>query len=355
LNLFDEKNSWEIPARIQDFGRESVPRSLRAGNAMNLSAVKLSQLRALVAVAKYGNFSEAAFELSVSQSAVSHAIATLEDCLGVILLARGRHGATVTPVGERVLHYAQTMLETLEAMGREANLAKGLQGGHLRLTAFRSVSTHVLPQVMIEFRKRFPNITVSLMEHRGDEGVEEALREGQADLGFFCMPVGEEFEAWELMRDEYVVLLPPHTGVPHTVIPWDELATYPLILPPEGDYCWMLIQRYLQRMNQPLVPAYQIREDSTIVNMVTQGLGASIMARLAAEPLPAEICVRQLPTPLERVIQAGVLRNALHSPAVYAFLDTLRDFSTSKSFATLVRSLSPGDRSTPLERSMPLG
>lgn len=107
---------------------------------MNLSAVKLSPMRALVAVASYGNFSEAALDLSISQSAVSHAIATLEDALGVVLLSRGRHGATLTPVGERVLHYAQVMLNTLEDIGREANLAKGLDGGHLRLVSFRSAA-----------------------------------------------------------------------------------------------------------------------------------------------------------------------------------------------------------------------
>lgn len=322
---------------------------------MNLSAVKLSQMRALVAVAKYGNFSEAAFALSVSQSAVSHAIATLEEALGVVLLSRGRYGAALTPVGERVLHYAHSMLSTLEDIGREANLSRGLEGGHIRLTSFRSAATHLLPRVIIEFRKRFPGITVSIVEHRGDEGVEQSLKSGQADLGIVCMPVGDEFETWELMRDEYVVLLPPNTGVADTVISFDELATYPLILPPEGDYCWMLIQNYLRRMNQSLTPAYEIREDSTIVNMVMQGLGATIMARLAAEPLPPEICIRRLPTTLERVIRAAVLREGLHPPAVYAFLDTLRDISASNSFATFVRSLSPGDRSTPLDRSMPLG
>ena len=52
--------------------------------------VKLSQLRALVAIADTGSFSEAALQMDLSQSAVSHAIATLEDELGVILLSRSR-------------------------------------------------------------------------------------------------------------------------------------------------------------------------------------------------------------------------------------------------------------------------
>ncbi len=61
--------------------------------------VKLSQLKIVVAVAEQKNFGEAALDLGISQSAVSHAIAALEDSLGVILFSRGRHGATLTPVG----------------------------------------------------------------------------------------------------------------------------------------------------------------------------------------------------------------------------------------------------------------
>ena len=64
-------------------------------NEMNPYKLKISQLRALVAVADYSNFSEAALQMELSQSAVSHAIATLEEELGVQLLSRGRHGAYV--------------------------------------------------------------------------------------------------------------------------------------------------------------------------------------------------------------------------------------------------------------------
>lgn len=97
---------------------------------MSLESVRLSQLRTLVAIADCGNFSEAALKLGISQSAVSHAIASLEEELGVVLLSRGRHGATLTPVGHRILAHAQEMLRLLEQIGREANVSKGLEGGN---------------------------------------------------------------------------------------------------------------------------------------------------------------------------------------------------------------------------------
>jgi DNA-binding transcriptional LysR family regulator len=90
---------------------------------MNLEAIKLSQLRSLVTVAKHGNFSEAALHLQVSQSAVSHAIASLEEELGVVLLSRGRHGATLTPIGEQIVCHAQEILGLVEVIGKEAQLS----------------------------------------------------------------------------------------------------------------------------------------------------------------------------------------------------------------------------------------
>jgi len=73
---------------------------------MNPSKIKLSQLRALVAIADCGNFSEAALKLDVTQSTISHAITILEEDLGITLVQRGRHGARLTPVGDRITAHA---------------------------------------------------------------------------------------------------------------------------------------------------------------------------------------------------------------------------------------------------------
>ncbi|WP_348231733.1 LysR family transcriptional regulator [Trichocoleus sp. DQ-U1] len=293
-------------------------------NEINKSRMKLSQIRALVAVADYGNFSEAALQLEVSQSAISHAIASFEEELGVVLLARGRYGARLTPVGERVTAHARKLLQLLEAMEKEANLEKGLQGGNVRVACFRSVATHILPTAIARFRACFPNITVSIVDGDDYSRVGDALRAGYADIGFIYLPAGNEFETWEILRDDYVLLLPPTTNLSSAKVTWKQLATYPLIIS-SGIPCNEWIRKYLIIAEYPLNIAYEIKEDSTIVSMVSQGLGAAILPRLAAEPVPAGVRVCSLPAPLERVIGVAVLANALHTPAVYAFLDAIRN------------------------------
>ncbi len=293
-------------------------------NEINTRRMKLSQIQALIAVADCANFSGAALRLELSQSAVSHAIASLETELGVQLFHRGRHGAQLTPVGERVLIHGHQIARALEMMLKEADLEKGLQGGQVRIVTFRSVATHILPSIIVKFRDRFPKISVSITEVYYTQAVEEALRSGKADIGFVSLPISNEFETREILRDKYIVLLPPSAKLLNAKISWEELAAYPLILQPPETACSIPLRKYLATSEFPLNIAYELSEDSTIVSMVVQGLGTAILPRLAAEPIPAKVKVCSLPKDFERVIGVAVLRDALLIPAVFAFLDLVK-------------------------------
>ncbi len=290
--------------------------------------MKLAQLQMLVSVVDHGNFSEAAIHLNLSQSAISHAIAALEEELGVSLFLRGRYGARLTPVGERITRHARQILDLTQAIQKEANLERGLQSGQVRIACFRSVATHLLPAVIAQFRARYPQLSVSITEYEEYPEVEQALRSGKADLGLTYLPASADFETWEILRDEYVALLPPprpgDPASPHGSLTWEHLESYPLILD-TGNAGYMGIRRHLTQLGHCTHPTYEVREDSTIVSMVAQGLGAAIMPRLAAEPIPPGIQVHSLPVPLERVIGMAMLADILQSPAVFTFLDMFRN------------------------------
>ena len=287
--------------------------------------MKLFQLRAVVAVADHGNFSEAALELQLSQPAVSHAIATLEEELGMPLFARGRYGAVLTPAGERILYHARQALQHIEMMQREANLHKGLHGGHVRIAAFRSVATHLLPKAIAQFHNQFSEVVVTIIECPNYSEVEQSLREGRADIGITCLPTGNEFEVWEILRDDYVALLPPNAKISSLEITWEDLAVYPPVLLPNTP-CGQIFHNNLKTVAPSMNSASDIQEDSTVVSMVNQGLRAAILPRLAAVPIPEAVQVYSLPVPLDRVIGVVVLYNALHVPAVFTFLEMLRKF-----------------------------
>jgi DNA-binding transcriptional LysR family regulator len=297
-------------------------------NDSSFNQLKLSQLRAFIAVAEHGNFGEAALDMGISQSAVSHAIAGLEEALGVVLFSRGRSGAQLTPVGQEIIGHARQVLQSLENMAKVATLAKGLQGGQVRIAAFRSAATHIVPKVIARFHQSFPAIGISLRECYDFVEVEQALRAGQADIGFVVLPTKDEFETWELLQDEFVVLLSDTVKLSSPCLTWEQLADYPLICLEDALHV-KFISDIVLKLGRSLNVAYRVRQASTLLGMVAQGLGASVFPRLAAEPIPSGVQVCRLSEPLSRTIGVAILADALHSPAVFAFIDTLMTHSKS--------------------------
>lgn len=285
--------------------------------------MNISQLQILRAVVEYGSFSEAALHLNTSQSAVSRAIASLEDELGITLLSRGRFGAHLTPVGERILVHVEQLLEARDRIQQEIEVEQRLDGGRVRLASFRSAATHLLPPLIARFCHQFPNVDIKLTE-ADPTGVALALREGRADIGLVPLPrPADGLETWEIARDEFVVLLPPSSQIMPDYITWEDLANYAFILYNYAE-CTTAVRDHWAAWGQSFKVVHEIKADSTIVSMVSQGLGAAVLPRLAAMPIPPEVQVRSLPVPLERIIGAATLANVLHSPAVFTFLDLLR-------------------------------
>ncbi len=285
--------------------------------------VKLSQLKIVLAVAEKKSFGEAALDLGISQSAVSHAIAALEDSLGVVLFSRGRHGATLTPVGASILPHAQTVVEGVGAILKEAAVGKGLDRGKVRIATFRSIAARVLPEGLKQLRQRFPGIVANLTEHENTYQVEQALREGRTDVGIITLPAGKGITTWELLKDEYIVLLPADTQLEGDQLTWEALAKQPLIMPPVDHVMMRSVYDHINGLGYRLNVVSEIETDSATVNLVEQGLGGTILPRLAAEPIPESLQVYPLPLPFERQIAVAILSDALQSPAVYALLEVL--------------------------------
>lgn len=288
--------------------------------------IKLSQLRVLVAVADWGNFSEAALRLHISQAAVSYAIATLEEELGISLLFRGRQGAKLTPAGQEIIKDARQILQLIEGMTERALSHRGLQGGRVRIAAYRSVAARLLPEFLAQFHRQYSQIRVSITECSDCGEIERALQERVVDVGLTYLPASSFLQTWPLMRDEYVVLLPPQSQISGSALTWSDLSEHPFISVVPEFASYNRVRTHLQRYGTiKLISTFEVREANTMVNMVAQGLGMTIIPRLAAEPIPAEVQLHPLPVVLDRPIGVAMVADALHPPAVFAFVDLLRN------------------------------
>lgn len=298
--------------------------------------MKLSQIKSFVAVARCGRFSQAAVELDLTQPTVSHAISTLEADLGVQLLFRGKKGVNLTPAGERVLIHCDRILRSIEDIKQEADRCKSLAGGTIRISAFRGAAAQLLPKIRAEFQSHYPQIAVKIVEEKDCPQVEQMVYEGKADLGFTILPTSRDLDTIEVLRDDYIVLLPPNLpnlkvdpSANFQQVSWEQLLAMPIISYPNQNSCFKQIQSYFATTGHQFLPSEQVRESDTIVSLVATGLGAAILPQLSVFHIPDGVTICQLPQSLQRIVVAATPKDTNLSHAVWAFTDFLQKLDLS--------------------------
>lgn len=139
-------------------------------------------LRYIDAVARYGSIRRASDELNISASAINRQILQLEHRLGVELFERRASGLKPTKLGSLVIEHARRTLHDYEAVRSEIGLSEGRLTGHIRVATLDSLTVHVLPRAMIEFRKTHPGVTFRI-ETADPAGVTRLVSNDSADIG----------------------------------------------------------------------------------------------------------------------------------------------------------------------------
>ena len=153
--------------------------------------MKLQQLRFLAAIAKHNlNISTAAEHLYTSQPGVSKQIKLLEEELGVQLFSRhGKHLTQITPAGRRIIEHAESILREVENIRTIAAEFCDDQKGTLSIATTHTQARYVLPPVVTEFRKRYPNVVLHL--HQGTpKQIAQLAVAGEVDFAIATEAIG---------------------------------------------------------------------------------------------------------------------------------------------------------------------
>src|SRR4051812_31616230 len=243
--------------------------------SMRSSHMTPGQLQVLVAIVETGSFTAAATALEMTQSGVSHAIATLEMELGTTLLERDRRGVSLTDAGSPGLVEARAGLQHLDRLGREA--ARGPVRGRLRLGILPSVATRLLPPVIGAFAQRYPAVELVLQEGTDDE-VREWLRTRLVDISVVTLPQSG-LTTLPLARDAMLAIVPrDHELASAPAITPAQLAANPFIMCAGG--CEPLIRTVLQAAGVAPQVRFQVRDIGTILALVREGLGVTMAPAL---------------------------------------------------------------------------
>ncbi|GAB3628007.1 LysR family transcriptional regulator [Pandoraea terrae] len=141
----------------------------------------LARLKILRELSRCGTMAAAGEALSLSPSAISQQIAQLELEAGVSLTERRGRGVILTPAGEALVGYAERVMVVLDEAKSEMAQLKREIAGDLRVAAFPSIASVVIPQTITALRQVFPRLHVILDEMEPMDGL-AALRSWRADV-----------------------------------------------------------------------------------------------------------------------------------------------------------------------------
>nr|WP_285859657.1 LysR family transcriptional regulator [Bacillus pumilus] len=280
------------------------------------------QYKVFLTVVECGSFTKAGEKLGLTQSGVSHNIAKLESELGVVLLRRNRNGLSLTDAGERVMPHIRQIIHHASLLEQEAALIQGMEVGSIKIGTFSSFSSKMLPQLIHRFTKRYPNIQVELYEG-GYEEIEEWIASGTVDVGFLTQP-SREFETIPLFQDELVVLMQKdHRFNTKKMIEVESLHDESFIMPKSG--CDLLIKKLLKERGVKPQVLFEIGDNNTLISMVQEGLGVTIIPTLILPPQMSHTKVIRLETSVYREINLAFKSFKVASLSAKRWIEVVKD------------------------------
>jgi DNA-binding transcriptional LysR family regulator len=171
--------------------------------------MELRNLSAFVAVAEKKSFVQAATLLHLSQPAISAQIQRLEQEIGVLLFDRTRRSVKLTAAGEAFLEGARATLETATEAARSAQRAAMQQTERFRISFPPSASREIVPDIVTEFHRRFPQVKLDLFSFHTSTTVTE-LQKSTIDMGFVRLPVeAKGLQIIPAHHEPLMLVLPP--------------------------------------------------------------------------------------------------------------------------------------------------
>ncbi len=292
-----------------------------------ISNITLQQLIYLVAVDRRGSFVDAAEECRVSQPALSMQIRKLENTLGVKVFDRSRQPIAPTEIGRRLIRQARMTLKEASRVQELVDLAQGEMKGEYRIASVRSLAPWLLPQPLASFRRKHPDVQLSLRELSTDEII-EGLKRDRLDAAILPVPLGiDTFVERKLFEEEfYLYVHRNHRLYNQEVVPLSTVDREDVLLPAPGDQLRERIlglfpdgeksSHFLLDQTQKLgTVAWNGGGLDSLWRMVEAELGVAILPGLLAEEIrrgPNADMIRPLGDPVPRRT-IGIVQAASHS------------------------------------------
>lgn len=290
--------------------------------------MEMTQLEFFLQVIAEGSFSKAADAVGRTQPAVSIAIRRLEEEVGAPLFDRSQKTPTLTEAGLAIQDYAQRILTLRDqARGAVAELRE-LKRGLVRVGANESTSLYLLPQVILSFREKHPDVKVEIYRHVSERLPREVL-ERNVDFAVLAFePTDRDLESFCVLRDQLALILnPEHPLAGREAVTVEELGRESFLAHNVKTASRNKVIEVFAEHHTPLNISLELATVETIKRFVQLNVGLAFVPHMCVREELERGTLATVPVKgltYVRTLWATYRRSATHSHAAAAFLAALR-------------------------------
>ncbi|SFQ13725.1 DNA-binding transcriptional regulator, LysR family [Lachnospiraceae bacterium XBB1006] len=280
----------------------------------------LNRYALFVDVAETRNFTKSGVRMGYTQSGVSHVLKSMETELGFPLFVRNKYGVTLTSEAERILPIVKELLEVNRKLNRVSDSLKQRKAGHISIGTFASIAHNWLPEISAAFIRENPGTTLELIEGNPKD-LCTYLEEKKADIIFISRSsVTSDMEWIPLYEDPLLALLPDSYNTKGmTSFPISEFEDKPFLLPDKDVFTDLpdLLVNHGVHVNVVCTA----REDLSLMHMVANGLGFTIMPQLSVLDMKYPLNYLPFSPALTRELGIAYIKNDHLSDAAKRFIE----------------------------------
>lgn len=250
--------------------------------------MNLKQLEAFVQVAEGGSFSKAAKQLFLTQPTISAHISSLEKELNARLFVRNTKEVRLSDDGKELYRYARQMIDLQKKIEERFETGKGESKHLITIAASTIPAQYLLPKILMKFNERYPKEQVKLIETDSSQVITQII-DHMVDVGFTGTVLEKKHCKYiPFYKDELVVITP-------------NTEKYQVLYQNQEDISWVIEERLIMREEgsgtrkeagkqlraaginlDKLKIIASIENQETIKKSVKQGMGISVISKLAA-------------------------------------------------------------------------
>lgn len=245
--------------------------------------MNFKQIEAFRLIMLRGTMTAAAEELHTSQPSISRLIAELETALKLKLFTRNAGRLQPTDAGTSFYQEVERSFVGLDNLTQSARQIRIFGTGRLRVAGTPAIVQSVLPQVMVEYREKYPNVVVSL-EMRSESTVRRWTSSSYCDIGFATIAAETlGVNAETLYKLPALCAVPSHHPLARRkIIRVQDLDGENLILPSHAEETRLTLDKVLEQAGVTPIPAIETPYGALTCMLAAQGLGIGLVNPLVA-------------------------------------------------------------------------